>query len=1047
MNNLPEGIYERLINKLVQSKIDEQKEGFYIKESPIEKAEAALILSNYLSKVFYSAISVKSLEIDEQIEIANKVIKTLKQELNNIELEKDLIANQAKILKAVFSKQNPKESDLEKYVSSIMPHTGVSQSELFTGGNVGISLDTELRREILSSDTINLLVSFIKWEGYRLLERELKEFTNNGGKLKIITTTYIGATDAKAIEYLSELPNTEIKVSYNNNNERLHAKAYLFLRNTGFHTGYIGSSNFSRTALTSGLEWNLKVTTQEIPHIIDKFQKIFNTYWQDKEFELYKGVDHYEKLKKALKISTKSSVIDNSFNTFFDIKPHQFQLEILEKLRAERQIHDRFKNLVVAATGTGKTVISAFDFKNYLKENPKAKLLFIAHRKEILQQARSTFAGILKDANFGELWVDGLEPNKYDQVFASVQTINNKIKDLNLTSDYYDFLVIDEVHHIAASSYRPILEKFKPKILLGLTATPERMDGANILDDFDGTIAAEIRLPEALNRKLLCPFQYFGITDTIDLSKVKWSKGRYEISELTNVYTQNDNRVSQIISKCQFYLTDFLEVRAFGFCVSKEHAKFMAEKFVLSNIPSDVLTSESSKEHRDSIISKLKKKEINYLFVVDIFNEGIDIPEIDTILFLRPTESLTVFLQQLGRGLRLSEGKSCLTVLDFVGNSRPEYDFELKFRALIGKTNSSTIDEIEKDFPRLPLGCSIILEKKAKEFILSNIRSATQLSRLNLIKKINNFRHQSNLPLTLKNFINFYNIPIQKIYKRDLWGRLFNSTISDHDNIIPNENEIKRAILKKWIYCSSYSYLKFIQNLAKNKFKVPFNISKNDLLMLNMLYYDIWQEPNKFNSLEEALQEIGKYQTLVDEIIQVIDYLLDKISHIELDLHISYDLPLRVHSRYTKDQILAAFEENTFNKKSSSREGVLNIKDLNTELLFVTLEKTESHYSPTTMYEDYAISETMFHWQSQNHASPETDKGKSYINQKELGKNILLFVRECNKDEFDNTLSFIFLGKVNYQSHYGAKPMSINWSLEKPIPAYIWKETAKMAVG
>ena len=665
-----------------------------------------------------------------------------------------------KILKAVFTKVDSHYTDLDLHLKEITPYTRLIHSELFTGGNSGITLESELRKEILSSDEIDLLVSFIKWKGIRILERELKEFTDRGGKLRVITTTYIGATDAKAVEFLSSLKNTEVKISYNTGNERLHAKAYLFQRKTGFNTGYIGSSNFSRSALTDGLEWNIKITTKEVGHIIDKFKKTFEAYWQNSEFELYDKNIHSVKLVEALKHGKFSK--EYTFTTsYFDLKPFPYQGEILEKLEVERSVHNRYRNLLVAATGTGKTVISAFDYKNFRKNNESSKLLFVAHRKEILQQAIANFRGVLKEGNdFGGLWVDGLEPSSNEYVFASVQTLNNRLKEIKLSPEYYDFIIIDEVHHISASTYRPIINYFKPKVLLGLTATPERMDGEDILEDFCNRIAAEIRLPEALNKKLLSPFQYFGITDSIDLTNVKWEKGKYVASELTSLYTKNDDRVREIIYNLNKYINDIKDVRAIGFCVTVEHAIFMTEKFNLAGLKAECLTSKNSNE-RDRIRAQFKKKEFNYLFVVDIFNEGVDIPEIDTVLFLRPTESLTIFLQQLGRGLRLAEGKDCLTVLDFVGNSRPEYDFESKFRALIGKTTTSVQKEIEDDFPHLPLGCSIILEKKAKETILENIKKATSLNINQLIAKIRNFQYQTTLPLTLDNFISLNNLSVE----------------------------------------------------------------------------------------------------------------------------------------------------------------------------------------------------------------------------------------------------------------------------------------------
>lgn len=1044
-----QGLYEELVTKLINFKINElDKETFHVKKTSIDKVEAAQLLSQHIGKTIKHAFSLIKGEdiIETQIEIANKIILFLKEELKKEEFEDDLIETEGKILKAVFTKVDCHFKDLELHLKEITPYTRLIHSELFTGGNSSTTLESELRKEILSSDEIDLLVSFIKWKGIRILEKELKEFTERGGKLRVITTTYIGATDAKAVEFLSSLKNTEVKVSYNTGNERLHAKAYLFQRKTGFHTGYIGSSNFSRSALTDGLEWNLKITTKEVGHIIDKFKKTFEAYWQNSEFELYDKNIHSVKLVEALKQGKFSK--EYTFTTsYFDLKPFHYQSEILEKLEVERSVHNRYRNLLVAATGTGKTVISAFDYKNFRNNNQSSKLLFVAHRKEILQQAKVTFQGILKDNNFGDLWVDGIEPNSNEYIFASIQTLNNRIKDIKLSPDYYDFIILDEAHHISAATYRPILNYFKPKVLLGLTATPERMDGENILDDFCNRIAAEIRLPEALNKKLLCPFQYFGITDSIDLTNVKWEKGKYVASELTRLYTKNDVRVGQIISNLEKYTNDFNDVRALGFCVTVEHAIFMTEKFNLAGLKAECLTSKNSNE-RDRIREQFKKKEFNYLFVVDIFNEGVDIPEIDTVLFLRPTESLTIFLQQLGRGLRLAEGKDCLTVLDFVGNSRPEYDFESKFRALIGKTTTSVLKEIEDDFPHLPLGCSIVLEKKAKENILENIRRATLLNVNQLITKIRNFQHQTNLPLTLNNFLELNHISIETIYKKDSWSRLCQraGVIEDFENT--NEKQIYSAISNKWLSTNSTSYFNFILKIAKQGFGISLkDFDENGKAMLLMLYYDVWQKQGIFRSLEEGIREIGKNKVLVKEIIEILEILIDKVDFKEIDIELPYKQPLKLHARYTRDQILAAFRLSTFDRKSPSREGVAENVDLNTELLFINLIKSEEDFSPTTMYDDYAISETLFHWQSQNSARPEKGKGLSYIKHKENNKKVLLFVREKANDENGNTMGYVFIGEAQFLESEGAKPMNIKWELNEPMPNYLWKDSAKLSIG
>lgn len=1044
------GLYEELITHLVALKLVslQPPDNYYVNKALIDKEESASILSRHLADKIRGALgSIKGEDkIKHQIELVNKIILLLNQELKNESLDQHQVNSSGEILKAILKIEENDISKYDKYVKAITPYTRLAHSELFTGGNLGLSLESELKKEILSSDFIDLLVSFVKFKGVIILEPELREFTNRGGRLRVITTTYMGASDYKAIQLLSSLNNTQVKISYNTGNERLHAKAYLFRRNSGFDTGYIGSSNFSRTALTDGLEWNLKVTTKEVGHIIDKFKKTFDAYWHSTDFELFDDATHKEKLIKALKQGQSGTGLTARIS-FFDIKPFPFQAEILEKLEVERNIHRRYRNLVVAATGTGKTVISAFDFKRFKKANTSARFLFLAHRKEILEQALVTYRDILRDNNFGGLWVDGLSPNAFDCVFASVQTLNNRLATSNLAEDHFDFIVIDECHHLTARSYRGILNYFKPKVLVGLTATPERMDGGDIQEDFHNRIAAEIRLPEALNRKLLCPFQYFGITDSIDLSTVGWEKGRYVASELTSLYTANDRRVREIIDALEKYTKDVHGVRALGFCVSIAHAKFMAAKFQYAGLQASCLTSEN-REESVSLRIKLERKEINYLFVVDVFNEGIDIPEIDTVLFLRPTESLTIFLQQLGRGLRLAEDKECLTVLDFVGNSRPEYNFENKFRSLIGKTSTAVLKEVEDNFPHLPLGCSIVLERKAKEYIIDNINRATRLNRVELINKIRNFSHHSSASFNLRNFIDHFNIPLQYIYRTGSWKKLCFEAgkLTEFDQT--NERQICTAIKNKWLSTSSTSYFTFILAIAKKKFQITISdYNDNELVMLLMLHYDVWQDAGGFQSLEQSIRALGSNKILVDEIIEILEILLDKVDFNELETNLPYVQPLKVHARYTRDQILTAFGLSTFDKKSTSREGVATNNDINSELLFINLIKSEENFSPTTMYDDYAISDTHFHWQSQNAAGPETPKGRSYINHMRDNKHILLFIREKNKDEYGNTMGYVFVGQGQLVSYSGSKPMNIIWALDQPLPHYLWHDAAKLQAG
>lgn len=1043
------GIYEQLITKLVASRLNRDR--FYVGERTLEAAEASVWLSRFLSGILQHAVGLipnDDNRLEQQIDLANQLLLWLKKQLNDDDFfDENLLDSQGKILTALYELENPVAADLKKYVEDIFPLTGLTQSELFCGSNAGLSLETELKREILSSDKIYWLVSFIKWTGIRIFRKELEEFTRSGRQLKVITTSYMGATDAKAVEFLATLPNTEIKLSYNTQRERLHAKSYLFLRNTGFDTGYIGSSNLSHSALTSGLEWNLKITSQEIPHIIKKSLSTFETYWASNDFEIFDGeIESKTKLTAALR-EARGGYADST-PYFFDLKPFPHQQEILEQLSVERDLRQRFRNLVVAATGTGKTLVSAFDFARFLRHKPDAKFLFIAHRQEILKQAQASYRGVLRNGDFGELWVAGAKPEHYRQLFASIQTLNNQLADLSLSADYYDYIVIDEVHHIAASSYRAVLEYFTPTILLGLTATPERHDGSDILADFGGVIAAEIRLPEAINRRHLCPFQYFAIDDDTDLRSIPWSRGRYDIAQLTNLYTHNHVRVNKIVQSLQEIVTDIGRIRALAFCVSREHADFMCKQFLLKGINSDILTSDNSHE-RQQKQHALRSGQINVLFVVDIFNEGVDIPEVDTLLFLRPTESLTIFLQQLGRGLRLFDGKECCTVLDFVGNSRPEYDFAEKFRALVGKTNRAISDEIKQGFPHAPLGCRIELSKRTQEIVLSNIRQATvNLNRLmGLIRK---FPFDSSLPLTLSSFLKIHpNLKLEDIYKRGSWTRLVALASAKQTLISADEELIKvyeSAIKNKLLNCDCFDYLHFLRDLAVNDFTLT---AQMDQRMAVMCHYDFWQKAGPqlgFTTLAQSLKALA-HPELKAELVDMLGLLMNRIRHEQFALADLLQNPLKGHARYNREQILAGFGATTFGYQKHAREGVLMIAEQNIELLFVTLNKNEKQFSPTTMYHDYAINEQLFHWQSQNSARPDSGKGLSYIEHQQTGKRLFLFVREHSKDEYGSTMGFVSFGEVEYVSHQGSQPMSITWQLQNPMPAFMWKQAAKLAVG
>lgn len=1043
------GIYEQLITQLIAARLD--RDSFYVGERELDPTEASIWLSRFLANILeivISSVPSGSAQVEQQIALSNQLLMWLKGKCEDPSfIEENLIDSKGKILTALYNTENPIAANLKKYVQDVTPLTGLSQSELFCGSNAGLSLESELKREILSADKIYWLVSFIKWAGIRIFRKELEDFTRSGRELRVITTSYMGATDAKAVEFLAGLPNTEVKLSYNSQRERLHAKSYLFIRNTGFNTGYIGSSNLSHSALTNGLEWNLKITSQEISHIIKKSLSTFETYWESNEFESFDGkAESSEKLKRALRDATGAR--EHAAQYFFDIAPFPHQLEILEQLAVERNIHGRYKNLVVAATGTGKTLISAFDFERFTRQKPNATFLFIAHREEILRQARDAYRGVLKNNDFGELWVGGHTPDHYRQLFVSIQSLNRKLEQIQLTQDYYDYIVIDEVHHIAANGYRAALAHFLPTVLLGLTATPERHDGSDILVDFGGVIAAEMRLPEAINRRYLSPFQYFGIDDDTDLRTISWGRGRYDISQLTNLYTHNQQRVNKIVQSLREIVTDVGRMKALAFCVSREHADYMCAQFLLRNIRGAVLTSDNSHE-RAQRQQDIRSGNINVLCVVDIFNEGVDIPEVDTLLFLRPTESLTIFLQQLGRGLRLAAGKECCTVLDFVGNSRPEYDFSGKFRALVGKSNRAVSEEIKQGFPNAPLGCRIELSKRTQELVLKHIRQAS-LTTNRLLALIRRFPSDTTLPLTLANFLKIHPyVDINELYKRGTWTSLVrNAKGSDAraETVSRVGKAFERAINTRLLFCDDHDYLLFIEKLCREDFIISGTMDRTRALMC---HYDFWQQTGadaEFTSLDSSLAALS-CQELKQELADLVRLLLRRTKHQQSKMLDLPGVPIRLHARYAREQILVGFGATTFEKKAPAREGLFVIQAQNIELLFVTLNKNEKQFSPTTMYHDYAVNERLFHWQTQNSARPDRGRGLEYITHRDTGKRLFLFVREQSKDEYGRTMGFVNFGEVEYVSYKGSQPMSITWRLVESMPAFMWRQAAKLAVG
>lgn len=1035
--NISTGIYEQIINRLFKIKLDEvDTERFYIGKKQISKNDAVNILSKYLQHLIEIAfIGVPDdQDTDKYTDFVNSVIKTLGEKFNVEDTDLDLIDAQKCILTAVVDRTNCEYPDIEDHLQSIIPITSLSRSALFFGGRGPADMESELNREILCADEICWVVSFIKMSGLNLLWNSLRKFTSEGKRLRIITTTYTGATDFDAVAKLATLPNTEIKISYDGTQDRLHAKSYIFLRNSGFHTAYIGSSNLSRYALKDGKEWNFKATQFELPHVIEDVRNSFEAYWCDSTFEKYKpGIDE-ERLKKALGADWEIPLLD--FSALDLMRAKDYQQEILEKLDVERNVHNHFRNLVVAATGTGKTVIAAFDFKRYREANPDCHFLFIAHRQEILRQAMQTFRIVLEDPNFGSVW-DGMnDPSSYQHVFASKDTLRNRIDTIKLTSDYYDYMIVDEVHHIVAPTYVKLIEYFKPHILLGLTATPERTnENEDIKKYFDNHISAEIRLPAALNAGLLAPFHYYGIPDNVDLTEVKWSGHGYDVAELSRIYTQNDFRTGLILDKMQEYIGNsrLHKVRALCFCVDKEHAKFMNAKFTLAGLQTDVLTSDDNNQHRRIVKQRLQSGDINYLFVVDLFNEGVDIPEIDTVLFLRPTESATVFLQQFGRGLRLHKSKDHLTVLDFVGHSRAEFSYKDRFESLIGRHSRDILTEVKEGFQNAPFGCKIILEEKAKEEIIANIEGYLRsLNKNRIIKEIASYHETFSDSFSLSGFLDYSHVPFHKIYGSMTWGELCKEA-GVCDKVSPNASLIKYAVTKKWLATDSYSYFSQLIKFVDCGFQCDTNtFSEYEKRCAVMFYYDLFDEAKKYGSIEEMFNDLATDKLFIHELKEVLTYLCDRCSAPEKEDNSVYKEwnPLRLHGVYTKAQIQAALGLSTLERKSPCREGCERLKDIKLEAMYVDVIKQREEGSMTA-YKDYAMNRELFHWETQNRVREGSREAEAY---RKGENNMLLFVRQqAEHPDYKCRMGFVYLGQVTIKSIEGSKPMQIVWHLNTPM--------------
>ena len=1016
-----EGLYESLLTKRLQAMLDEVTgTGLTPNTQLVDAAEQPDVLARHIRDAVVRALAAES-NADRRRDMVNALLEQLGAH------DDQLAVAPSQLLSLVAP-----NAFGSRVRNTNRPATPLSDAALLTNAHGEPSLGHEIRSELDSADQVDLLCAFVKWYGLRVIEPQLLDLRRRGAPLRVITTTYMGATERLALDRLVRDFGAVVKIQYDSVRTRLHAKAWLFRRNTGFNTAYVGSSNLSRAAMLDGVEWNVRLSAIATPPLMEKFSATFETYWNETTFESYDPDRDRDRLDDALAEASGRTQTDRVTLSLsgLEVRPYPHQAEILESLTVERVVHDRHRNLVVAATGTGKTVIAALDYRRLCTPSmERPSLLFVAHREEILRQSLRTYQEVLSDPSFGELYVAGARPERWRHVFASVQSLSS-YGVTNIPADTYDIIVIDEFHHAQAATYRRITDHLNAEELLGLTATPERADGTDVRSFFGGRVAAELRLWDALGADLLCPFHYFGVADGVDLSHLQWSRGAYDQDALSNAYTGNDARARIVLKQVNDKVADVRSMRALGFCVSIAHAEYMARVFNEAGIPALTVTSGPGSHNRADALSRLAVRDVNAIFTVDVFNEGVDIPAVDTVLFLRPTESSTVFLQQLGRGLRRAPDKPVLTAIDFVGHQNTKFRFDTRYRAITGATRTGLQRQVEQGFPFLPAGSQIVLDQQAQAIVLANIKSQLSTSWKQMVAELRSYGD-----LSLADFLRESGLELGDFLKGDKsWTRLRREA-----GLQTRAGGLHEAALLKRVRAVAHvddagradAYQRLLVDDAPNYQ----DLTQDEQRHARMLFFSLWPNGGGFDSYEAGFAALRSENAARDELGVVIEHAFDHAQHVASPVPGNLAAsPLRSHARYSREEILAALEYAHLKRLPSSfQTGVLWAEEWRSDAFLITLNKSETDYSPTTMYQDYAISPTLFHWETQSRTSVASPTGQRYLHHARAGSDILLFAREHKVSEL-GTAPYLFLGTGQYVSHTGDRPIAITWHLDRPMP-------------
>ncbi|WP_428266246.1 DUF3427 domain-containing protein [Haliangium sp.] len=1021
------GLYEALITEALQERLRALGESLVPRSDDLRTAEAADRIALHLSRVVQRAIEgIGDRErVASGVALARRLIAEVDTFLARAGVASEAPVEPGTVLHAITSRLP--DGSAETIPEPLIP---LLDTTLLTNAPGEPTVGHQLREEICSADRIDVVMAFIRRTGIGRLREALQRHCDAGRQLRVLTTTYTGTTEGAALDLLRDA-GAEVRVSYDLSTTRLHAKAWLFHRGSGFSTAYVGSSNLTHSAQITGLEWNVRISGARNPGVIEKVAAVFESYWNSGEFADY---DPHE-------FEARTVARDAADPAFLlspvEIRLEPFQERLLEQVEVSRR-KGHHRNLIAAATGTGKTVMAAVDYARLRQRLPRARLLFVAHREEILTQSLATFRHALREPAFGELFVGGKRPRRFEHVFASIQSLHS-VGLAALDPAHFDVVIVDEFHHAAARSYQNLLEHLTPRELVGLTATPERSDGLPVLSWFGDRIAAELRLWDAIDQHRLTPFVYYGVHDGLDLRDIPWRRGRgYDSEGLSNLLTGNDVWARSVLTQLAARVGDPSTIRGLGFCVSVAHARFMAKAFNGAGVAAVAVWSDTPDGERQAALRDLAAGRVQVVFSVDLFNEGVDVPAVDTLLLLRPTDSPTLFLQQLGRGLRRHDGKSVCTVLDFVGHHRKEFRFDRRLRALLGGTRRHVERQVQQGFPFLPAGCHMELDPVAAEIVLTNIREAVPTR---WTAKVDELRAlaASGGPATLAGFLAEAGLDLDELYTGSRsWSDLRESAGLSVAAIGPQEKVLRRAC-GRMLHVDDVERLDAYREFLSLPEAPPLGaLTPRKQRLLRMLIASVVDRAvGKTDSLATGCALLFEHPQVRAELVELFDTLAERVEHLHGELRSLPEVPLQVHARYTRIEILAAFGLGRGAKVAPWQTGVYWAKDVPADLLAFTLDKTSGQFSPTTRYRDYAISRELIHWESQSVTRADSATGLRYQQHAHRGSAVMLFARQRADER-----AFYFLGPARYVRHESEQPMAITWRLETPLPGDLFASFA-----